>query len=458
MTLRQFLSGSGAVFIARVATAVALLGINALLARKLGAGSVGTYLFFQNFALVAAIFVNLGIGTAATKFIGGARGAGDMRGGAHIAVQSIAIAFGLILAFALLMGSAVFAGADANLSWPGLPEFTPVLLWWCVGVAIRLIAFDVLLALERPHVAAIFSGLVSAALSAAGMFGWVALGRELTLGGALWLSAATALIGGIGGTLAVLTAVWRDHRRGRHPAPELMPAIGAYFSVGLAAVFAKVLSARRKEILVVALGTVATQEAVAILGLANQLLQVIAMPMVAITSVIAPQIARAVRQGGLIANAVRIRALWVIGAAPVVLLAIVMSVFSQAISTAAYGPGYAEVAGVLVISLVGRVIPALSGPTTEVLLLSGKQWLVAAISVLELLPLVGLGVVLGAQFGAQGGAWAFTVTTLLSSIVLTACVRTRLGLWVFAWVTPTIISQLRREAPNRPESGKTLES
>lgn len=435
--LARFLFGSGLLFITRAGTALLLLFINVILARQIPLGDVGIFLFLYTVSVLIGSLITLGTGTAALRFVSEARGAGDYAAAAQVGARAAGLMLVLAGAFLVLGGAAFVTGTAAWLSrFPGLPDWRFHALVWVAAVAIRMNAFDVLIAQDRPGLAALHSGFGAAATTALVLLGALAIGVEVTLGLVLGAATLAAVLSAISAQVNALRCARRDRNAAEPRSSGPVPGVGALLRVGAPIVFSKTLSSRRKEILVVVLGAVASAEAVALLGLANQVIQVIAMPMVAVTTLIQPQIARAGRDGGLAANMPRIRTLWSVALVPVIVIAVAAALFAEPLAVLAYGPSYAEVGVLLLVSIMGRLITVAAGPTTHTLMMTGHERVLAVFSVLETIPLVLLGLVLGAQFGALGGAWAFTLSVLFVSVLYTVYIRVRLGLWVFAWVFP----------------------
>lgn len=436
--LAQFLFGSGLLFITRAGTALLLLFINVILARQMPLGDVGIFLFFYTLSVLVGSLITLGTGTAALRFVSEARDAGDYAAAAQVGARAAGLMLVLAGAFLVLAGLAFATGATPWLSrFPGLADWGFHALLWVAAVAIRMNAFDILIAQDRPGLAALHSGFGAAATTALVLLGALAIGVEITIGLVLGAATLAAVLSAISAQGNALRCGRRDINAAEPRSSDPVPGFCALLRVGAPIAFSKTLSSRRKELLVVVLGAVASAEAVALLGLANQVIQVIAMPMVAVTALIQPQIARAGRDGGLAANMPRIRTLWSVALAPVIVIAVVVALLAEPLAVLAYGPSYADIGVLLMALILGSLVAVAAGPTTQTLMMTGHEKALALLSLLESIPLVFLGLALGARFGALGGAWAFTLSVLLVSVIHIVYIRRLLGLWVFAWVFPT---------------------
>lgn len=428
MNLRKFVLGSGALFVARASVAVILLGLNVLLAQHMPIAQVGIYLFLFNLGAVVGTLVNLGVGTAAIRFIAEARERGQ-----HGLARTITIK-ALITSLTLFGGAAALATiaaalGGADLVGGRLHGHVYLAIAWSAAIGIRLAIFDLLVAYEREFEAAVSSGLLAAVLTLAPLLVFAALGQPITLELALQVSLIAAV-------LSALQSVWRLFARLPKGAADEAPAAFSplvFFSVGIPAAFSRLLSGRRKELLLVILGLVLSAADLAILGMANQAVAVIAMPMMAISNAIMPHIARANASLDFEERIREIRSAWALGVLPVILIAATAMLFADPVVNLAFGQEYGSLGAVLSILLAGRILSVLGGPTSQVLMMTGRQNAASLISLVEVVPLVLLGLALGAAYGAQGGAWAFTATVLLSNILMTVYIRVSLGVFVFPW-------------------------
>lgn len=429
MNLRKFVLGSGALFVARASVAVILLGLNVLLAQHMPIAQVGIYLFLFNLGAVVGTLVNLGVGTAAIRFIAEARERGQ-----HGLARTITIK-ALLTSLTLFGGAAAVATiaaalGGADLVGGRLHGHVYLAIAWSAAIGIRLAIFDLLVAYEREFEAAVSSGLLAAVLTLAPLLAFAALGQPITLELALQVSLIAAV-------LSALQSVWRLFARlPKGAADEAQAAFSPmlFFSVGIPAAFSRLLSGRRKELLLVVLGLVLSAADLAILGMANQAVAVIAMPMMAISNAIMPHIARANASSDFKARIREIRGAWALGVAPVLAIALAAILLAEPITSAVFGPEYNPVSLVLTILIAGRILSVLGGPTSQVLMMTGRQGAASVISMIEVAPLFVAGLLLGQRYGVEGGAWAFTITVMLSNLLMMVYIRRYLGVYVFPWV------------------------
>jgi len=403
--------------------------LNMLLARHMPIAQVGIYLFLFNLGAVAGTLVNLGVGTAAIRFIAEARERGQHRLARTITIKALLTSVTLFGGAAGLATLAASLGG-AELVGRRLHGHVYLAIAWSAAIGIRLAIFDLLVAYEREFEAAVSSGLLAAVLTLAPLMTLAALGQPITLELALQISLAAAV-------LSAMQSVWRLFARlprGLDTEVEAAFSPMQFFSVGIPAAFSRLLSGRRKELLLVVLGLVLSAADLAILGMANQAVAVIAMPMMAISNAIMPHIARANASSDFVARIRQIRGAWAMGIAPVIGIAVVAIALSDPIVDRIFGSEYESLSIVLIVLVVGRVISVLGGPTSQVLMMTGRQGAAGLISSIEVLPLLLLGLFLGSEYGALGGAWAFSLTVLFSNILMTAYIRYNVGVYVFPWV------------------------
>ncbi|WFE75340.1 lipopolysaccharide biosynthesis protein [Roseinatronobacter sp. S2] len=436
--LRRFLLAGTQVFGFQVLTAVSWLLITIIIARTLPAAELGIVLFFHSLSLSLGIVIMLGTGASALRFISGARGAGDFVAAATIVRRATVLSFILGAAFLALAAILGQLGTGAMMArFPGLPDWGVHAALWVTAVALRMNAFELLIAEDRPLLAALHSGFGAAAMTAVALIAMLAVGAEVTLAAVMHLATGTAVLSAISAQMNALRCAGKDVGMGAPHSSEVIPGVGVLLRVGFPIMISKALSSRRKEILVIILAAVSSAEAVALLGLANQVVQVIAMPIIAVAVLIKPQIAKAGRNGDLAQNMQRIRSLWSLSVAPVIAIAALSALFAEPLALLAYGPGYGGVAALIVVSIIGRLVTVAAGPGPQTLMMTGHERALAAFSLLEIVPLVILGAVLGSQFGAFGGAWAFTITVTLMAVLYNVYIRLYLGFWIFAWVFPS---------------------
>lgn len=445
MNLRRFALGSGALLSARLITAAAQVGIGVTLARQFAVDDVAVYFFFYNISLVGGLLLNLGIGVAGVRFISALRDDGRLRRLAVARVVGITAWFAV--AFVLLGSAAAGAGLLSGASGlPGIADHGWLAIIWIASNSLRISAHESLLALGYPAAAALFSGLASSLLTLAGIAVVVAVAGTPSIGLVLGLAVGSAVFA----TVAALVVLARRSAEATRPSPDQPvsiqpPTNTELLRAGLPLMLSTAISSRRKELLVAILAAVSTAEAVVLLGLANQMVAVVAMPIVAATGMIMPEIARYASHGRLREQSQHLRTLWTITLTPVVVIALGLIAWSEQVVTAVYGAVYAGVTQVAVVSILGRLVSIVSGPTSQTLAMTGRQNVLLALSAVEFVPLMLLGVLLGQRYGAIGGAWAFTVSVTITALASTAYIRVKLGIWVFAWIFPGKLRTSRGE-------------
>jgi O-antigen/teichoic acid export membrane protein len=376
------------------------------------------------------------------RFIGEADGRNDLWMVCGLSWTAQRITFelcgGMLLAGLVMIAAGVTSelGMGDAVAAHALP-----LIFWVVGTGLRVSAFDLLIAVRRPGLAAIYSGFGPAVVTALGILGFIAGGLSLRLDNVLLLAAASAFGSGVTAHLALLR-----HTRRQTQGIKLNGNIARipFFRVGLALVLSRALSRFDKQTIIFVLGHVASLQSVAIIGLTNQILLVVAMPLAAITNLILAEIARVKSGGGLRISMPRIRTLWSLTLVPVLAITLIIIAMAETVAVLVYGSEYTDLAKVLVVLTLGQLTLVVAGPAEQTLMMTGHERAMVVMSALKFLLLMLLTFVLGSQFGAIGGAWAFTLSALFISMLNTAYIRARLGLWVFAWVFPHSLRELWR--------------
>ena len=452
MNLRRFVAGSSALFGARLGSALLQVSIGVLLARQLSVGEVAVYFYFFNTALIGGLLVNMGVGVAGIRFIS-ARDNAPLE--QALAVRKV-IRLSLMLA-AAFVGFAAAVGVSglwAVLSGlPGFAEFGTWVVMWIAFNSIRVACYDCLLATGHPAQAALFSGLLSACLTVAGVAVWTVAGGTLSIHAVIAIAVSSAAVAATASVLVGMVhgRVSKRAVEASQMRPESAESLRSttLIRAGIPLMLSTSLSSRRKETLVAVLGVVSTSEAVVLLGITNQIVAVVAMPVVAVTGMIMPEIARASGRGRLVEESRRLRTLWTVTLVPVLAIAVLLIVLSERVITLGYGATYAGTTAVAVVSIMGRIISILAGPTSQTLAMTGRHNVLLGLSAIEFIPLVAMGALLGHRFGALGGAWAFTLSVTLVSLLSTAYIRKYLGMWVFAWIFPGERSHAHEVGPAR---------
>lgn len=420
-------------------TGLSWLFLTFMLSWHLEISDVGIVLFFHSLSIFVGVLLTLGTGASALRFVSQARGRSDFAGAAQIVIQALSLMLVLVAAFLGLMTVLAVAGVSPLLSrFPGLPDWGVHAALWVGAVALRMNAFDLLIAQDRPGQASFHSGFGAAAMTAVALVAALMADVAITLKFVLTVATGAAIMSGVSAQINALRCA-RGDARGVAMGPP--PGFVALVRVGLPIMFFKALSSRDKEIVVIILGAVASAEAVALVGVTNQILQVISMPMMAVSVLIQPQIARASGANALAEDMPRIRSLWSIALVPVVVIGLLAAVLAEPLAILAYGPGYAAVGVLIVVSLIGRLVTVAAGPAPQLLMMTGHERALVVFSLLEVGILSVLCLLLGKPYGALGGAWAFSISVGLMAILHVVYIRVRLGFWVFAWVFPSSLRQ-----------------
>jgi O-antigen/teichoic acid export membrane protein len=174
-----------------------------------------------------------------------------------------------------------------------------------------------------------------------------------------------------------------------------------------------------------------TQE-VALYGAAARLLALVVMPMLIGNAILQPLIADVHGRGDqlLMQRLGSITATISSGIAVVALAAIWMAAGS--ILAVAYGDYYREAADILIVLCAGQTLNVLAGPGAVVLMMSGGQKDVMAVS-LGCCALIAVGAVIAATaYGSLGIACVAAAGTALHGMLCLILVRRRHGIWINA--------------------------
>lgn len=425
--------GLQADFVAKVLRAVGLrlvlmlvnFGTAMLLARLLGPGQYGTYVFAFSVMTIAALPGQAGLPLIMVRDIA-AHGVDRAWGRvASLLIRSRQMMLGYsvlaIAGFALasgLLADRVGAGQAEALFWAGfvLPGFIVVRV---AGASIR--------GLQRVLAGQIVETLVRPGLLLTGLLTfWLLLGAPGDAGQAMAIHAGAAMLA----LCVALMMQWRYfHRRlagikPDHDTGAILRSIGP-----LSLIAGMQLIIDRTDILMIR--ALRSPEEVGYYQVALQWAGLVLFSQQAVLFVSGPRVARDYRREDLAAvqaTLTRAARFMVLGALPV---ALILLVFGRQIIALTFGPSYLPAFAALVILVLGAAVQASFGAIIQ--LAKMVRWegllvrMVAAAAVLN----IALNALLIPRLGIEGAAWASILATLLWTGALVVIAERRLGLRSF---------------------------
>ena len=437
----RLLSGSAWALGGRVALAFTGLANNALLARLLDPEDLGVYFIAFSLVSLGAVAGALGLNQTVIRFVSESM-ALERYGRARSAVTSV-MTLGIFGALAAGMLYLLFGGALSKVLFdsPSLLAVTGLVAGWIVAMSLQNLMAETFRGFHDIRAASVFSGPLAGAslLVSLGALYWI--NGQASLG-------AVLVLGMCSGIISVLFASWA--LRGR---VSSLPSKDVGDPVRLAELFRVtwpiLVSSVTLFVLTQAdvwvLGAFRSQEEVALYGAAARLVFLVAMPLLVVNAVVPPLISEMHASQGRESLQRMLRSTATLAGVPAFLLLLVFVFFSSPLLGIVYGDYYRAAAFILILLSVGRVVNVWAGSCGVVLMLTGHQNTMMAITVVT-----GVLTVLGSLwlvggYGAEGVAVVTTVMLVVQNLLMLLFAKRRVGVWTHATFSPTEI----REALSR---------
>lgn len=421
-TLRQRLVSGGVWTLGgRAVAALSGFAVNAMLVRVMAPADVGAYFLVLSIVSAGVMVAQLGMPSVVVRLIAEALGQGfeaRARGVVKAALTIVAcggIGVGLATAlFIHLAGEPLFGSIPmAQAAWlAGL---------WVLTVSLMTLVGEIFRGFHDYGAAAIFAPAgnnVLVAIIVAGVFLPASfVGLSFALSASVLASACIALAG-----LARLR--WRTARL---PAPLRVPP-RELLGVGLPLLISSlaILLATQADVWIV--GSFLGPDDVAVYGAAVRLVQLVMMPMLVMNAVVAPLVSELQGQADRARLERLVRGCAALTGIPAALLLVLLFVAAAPILGLAYGEFYRAGATALVLVSAGQLVNILAGPAAVVLMMTGSQRALMAISVVSAAVVVGGSCASVGTFGTNGVAGAAGLGTALHGVLCWHRVRRALGI------------------------------
>ncbi len=402
------------VFAVRLTEIVVRYAFNLMLALVLGVQGTGQFYIGMALISIASPVARFGIDTVAMKRLAVARqsqNAALARGIAVFAFGSTATTSAAISI--LLFLTAPFLGARLF----GNPDFVPILRLFSFGIlgcTVASTAGSLLSALSRPIAGQIVSAVIWPLLTT----GWL-----LAAGGTVAQAALVAVLAMAAAALLGLALVWRVIGVGPLQGFEVGPVLAVAWP--LFGVEVTYLLLRNLPIL--ALGLVATDTEVGLLGLATQVSALLTVATIAVYAVAAPRLAR-LHEAGDWAGFTRAARAATRDVAVLALPAAAAMLLFPATILGLFGHAFRTGAPLLVVATLGQLTYAIFAQGNTMLAMSGNErwlWSCARVTLGVLVLALAL---LVPSLGALGAALAAAAATATMSLGSAVGVWRRLGL------------------------------
>lgn len=402
--------GSAWVLAGRLMFGLSVVLQNVVFARVLAPQELGAFLLAQSLILPAAIVAVFGLDLLAMRDLRDPRLVSNRVSPASF-LKLAAVLVGAtasVVTLALAAGLHGACAASAALDCGFVTALTPA-LWPLVFLsALQLLLAGMLRALGRIAEATFLAGVLATfALLCATSLAF-ALHVELGFRGALVLQALT-LVGAA--VLSIRSIVKVEHvRSGKRASMPEMARIGP----GLMTTQLLALLVSQSDVWIIGLG--AAPEAVAQYGVAARLAQLVSMPHLVLVGVLSPLIAAhlAERQRQELERVVR--ATVAAAVLPSLVLGLAFATFGRDALVILFGEFYGAASVSLALLAAGNVVNVACGPCSLMLIMSGHQRALNALTALNCVLCLGAGALALAWFGAVGVAAVYAVCLSLQGI------------------------------------------
>ena len=415
---REVLIGSAVAFVMKALAAVAVFGLNVVVARQLGASQAGLFFLSFTFVVIASGFSRLGLDDTFVRFIASFRASDDW---GHIrGLHRTALLWAVLtsLAVSILLYLAAQPMSERLFNEPELADVLRAMAFAIPLVTVYTLQAKALQGLKRVSESlAVLSVLTPLLVVILSLLLWP-----------IW-AAQTAWLYVTGTAFTTLIAIWLWRRAMCLP-PSTLPVISTERSVVLASCL-PLLAVTMLNYAVswssqLLLGVWSTSADVAAFSAAQRTALLTSFVLVAVNSIAAPKFAamyRLAQYDALRRTAIHSTRLMVALATLPLLLMLTI----PAPLLTVFGPEFTSAAMSLQILAVGQFINVATGSVGYLLIMSGHERLLRNNVLAAASVAVGLGLLLIPQYGMLGGAIATATGSALQNLLSVVQVRRVLG-------------------------------
>jgi O-antigen/teichoic acid export membrane protein len=420
----------GAVSLGSIVVGTGLgLATNLLLARLLSAADYGVYAIATGWALMLAIPATAGFDLALLRFAPGYLADGRR----DLLRKLVQTAVGVVIVLTVLVGIGFHGLTTAFPGLLGIPPDMPT-LWLALlsGASALLVVLSALFRARRKIFLSQFYQQVLRATLLLGLTLLVAHHCGLDAANALAITALSALAATVLLGLHLFLAGRREGRaEGSLAAPALRnEEIGEARRRWWAMAMPSLLSSAAQQLLtqagILVLGIVSTTEQAAGYALAARLTLLVTFPLSALASITAPMIVEAwhARDKSRLQQIASLNARLAVLSA--VLPTVLFALFGRWV-LGAFGPQYLAAFPALLALSLGGLAAAFTGASASLLLMTGRQSVVARLMLMCAVGQLAMLFPLAAAFGATGAGLAVCVTTVFLNASMSWLVARHMG-------------------------------
>ena len=404
-----------------------------LVARLLGPGEYGTYLFVTTIMSLGGLVAMAGLNEAALRFISESLAHGKTSAARAYLRQALVIAAGTSV-----VASLVVTGGLVLTRWgQELPHFATLLVLVAVGLVVlgwQQLGAELVRAYGDLRIASLFSGGQAGGPVSNLLF---LIGMVVAAAGFVQLNATVAiglLVVSLCLTCPVLFGLLAQLDRSRASSSADDRSLSAnqrreLFTVAGVLLMNQLLAFATLQIDIWLAGGLLSAESLGLYGAAKRTLLTAAMPVQMAMLTIVSSIPRlyALQQKASLERLVRSAA--TAAAIPSLAAIALLMLFPRQLLALVLGSAYVAAAPVLMVMAVGHVVLVLSGNPQHVLTMTGRHRLVLMVNLLSALLLVVAGAIGAHWFGAVGLAAASAGSLMVQNGLLWLLARNELGIW-----------------------------
>jgi O-antigen/teichoic acid export membrane protein len=424
---RRLMRGSATVFIGMTIGTIVTLILNAILARVLGHGQLGSYFLVFSMVMIGSTIGQMGLDRTVVRLVAAARGTGD--GGR--ARRTVRLVFLLGLAASSLVGVVLVLGLGDYIA---VHIYHSEAVAGVVGLAAAWVLVKSLLALtaetfrgfKRFWPATLYNGLaVDSLLVLAFGAMWIA-GVRPSLREAVAVSVAAtglALLAGLGMLRRSVSALSGAGGVGTREVvsislPLLVTSI-ASFGVGTGV-----------DLWVV--GHFRPASDVALYGAAYRLVFFVATGFIIVSQVVPPIIAELHARGERQELEKALRSISTLAGIPAIIVLIVFLAAGPFVMELVYGPFFRQGATVLAILSIARLVAVCTGSSGATLMMTGHQRTMMTLTLATGVFSLTAEILLAPTYGITGVAAATCVAQIMQNLLQLGFARLRVGIWTHA--------------------------
>jgi O-antigen/teichoic acid export membrane protein len=409
--------------------ALLFVAVNGLVTRLLEPAAAGTYFVLTSVVIVLATVAGLGANQAVVRFVAEAMSSGDRAAAGRWATVGLIVT--LVGSGILLMGGStglLGLALEGLMSTPGARALSLSVGALGAVLVLQRFASEVIRGLNRIGWASFLGGtthggLVSLVAAAAPLGAAVLARRSLTLPQVLAILIASVLpVLLLAAAIAARELDWSTRVAGRDD-------FGCFHRVSISLAlwsWIQLVTAHGDLIL---LGALSPAAETALYGAAARLLTVAIFPLTVVAAVVPPTLVDLHVREQRSNLGVVLRASATVAGFPALLVLVVLVLFGPAVLALVYGDFFAGGAWLLTVLAVGQAVAVWAGVSSLVLIMTGNEKTLLAISCAAALVFVIATPLAGAAYGAYGVAVATTFSRVMQHGLTVLACRRRLGLW-----------------------------